>query len=711
MSSEYAVELEGISKTFPGGVEANKNITLRVKRGEVIGLLGENGAGKSTLMNILYGLLQPDEGTIKINGELVNLQSPQDAIFRGVGMVHQHFKLIPVLTVTENVVLGLEPMMKKMDITKIPGGSKLGSMLPIDFRTAAKRIEKIGQENSLPVDPHAKIRDLSVGLQQRVEIIKMLYREADILILDEPTSVLTPHEVDELFETLEEFVNAGKTIILITHKLRETMALCDRICVLRDGELVGLVNRDDTSPPELAQMMVGRPVVFTTEKEPKEPGEVILSVKNLTVLDNRNLEKVKGINFEVRAGEIFGIAGVQGNGQTELVEALAGLRRPTDGQVCIDPVPSYKESRSQKDSPVIGLVSHGLAFGFIMWFVGIAAILSGLVFAFIFLGNPIVSLIGGIGIPVILLLLYSGRANALLGEAIWNYRPNESRLNELLHGLVITIILGFTEVGLYFVEIPVVIFLAIVIVDLGELGATILYLIFRFVILSIPVGWILRAIAKRFSLVSTAEYEPCIAPMIDITIVRPRTVREAGMSHIPEDRHKRGIILAFSVEENIALGTHYRVPFANGPGQAILSLDKIRETTEELVRGYSIKLRNVETPASTLSGGNQQKVVVARELATSPKLVIAAQPTRGLDVGATEYIHEVLIGLRDEGVAVLLVSAELDEIQNLADRIGVIYDGQIVAIKKPGEATLTELGLLMAGHTTEGAQEQGVEIS
>ncbi len=528
MITEYAVELEEISKTFPGGVEANKNITLRIRKGEVLGLLGENGAGKSTLMNILYGLLHPDTGRIIINGEEVVLKSPEDAIIRGVGMVHQHFKLIPVLTVTENVVLGLEPILKKMDVRTMPGGRTFGAILPIDFGSASKRIKIIGEENGLPVDPNAKIRDLSVGLQQRVEIIKMLYREADILILDEPTAVLTPHEVDELFETLREFVKAGKTIILITHKLRETMALCDRICVLRDGEMVGLVNRDETSPPDLAQMMVGRPVVFTTQKEPKAPGEVVLSVEGLSVLDNRKLEKVKGINFEVRAGEIFGIAGVQGNGQTELVEALAGLRKPIAGRVIMD--------------------------------------------------------------------------------------------------------------------------------------------------------------------------------NIDITGKKPRQVREAGISHIPEDRHKRGLILPFSVEENVALGTHYRKPFAGGPIDAVISLGAIESMTKHLVHDYSIKLSNIEAKASTLSGGNQQKVVVARELASGPKLVIASQPTRGLDVGATEYIHEVLIALRDAGVAVLLISAELDEIQNLSDRIGVIYDGKIVAVKAPGEATPTELGLLMAGQIDESSE-------
>jgi simple sugar transport system ATP-binding protein len=380
------------------------------------------------------------------------------------------------------------------------------------------------------VDPDAKIFELSVGLQQRVEIIKMLYREADILILDEPTAVLTPHEVDELFVTLKEFVNNGKTIILITHKLRESIALCDRICVLRDGELVGLVDKKDTNPEQLAEMMVGRPVLFTTEKEPKAAGEVVLSVENLSVIDNRAIEKVKGINLEVRAGEIFGIAGVQGNGQSELIDALTGLRKPESGKIVV----------------------------------------------------------GG----------------------------------------------------------------------------------------------------------------------IDVTGKNARYIRESGVSHIPEDRHKRGIILPFTITENISLGSHYKTPYAKGPLHTLLALEVLRERTEGLVKDYSIRLSSVDALASTLSGGNQQKVVVARELAANPILVIAAQPTRGLDVGATEYIHEVLISLRDAGVAVLLISAELDEIRNLSDRIGVIYDGQIVATKAPGEATPTELGLLMAGHSNDFAQEE-----
>ena len=571
----YAVELIGINKTFPGGIQANKDITLRIREGEVHGLLGENGAGKSTIMNILYGFLSKDSGRIIIRGEEVEPKSPQDAIDRGVGMVHQHFKLIPPLTVTENVILGLEPASKKPDrdnslamisafllvlflmyfflplveflfsaavllifltvlIRPIQGignsatlarfggmlGRLGGDVLPLGFDDAAKRIQRIADENGLTVDPYAKVQDLSVGLQQRVEVIKTLYREADILILDEPTSVLTPQEVDELFVTLETFRKSGKTIILITHKLREPMALCDRISVLRDGALVGTVNKDETSASELAQMMVGRPVVFTVEKPPATPGEIVLNVDELEVEDHRGLSKVRGVSFQVRAGEILGIAGVEGNGQTELIEALVGLRKPSGGTV----------------------------------FVG----------------------------------------------------------------------------------------------DIHTTGKN------------------------------------------------PRFVREAGVSHIPEDRHRRGLILPFTVGENLILGRHYRPPFISMPG--ILALDTFGSISSELVENYSIKTTGVDSFASTLSGGNQQKLIVARELESSPKLLIAAQPTRGLDVGATEFIHKTLRSMRDQGVAILLVSAELDEIRSVADRILIMFDGRVVGEKMPDETDAQELGLLMAGH-------------
>ncbi|MHA1902362.1 MAG: ABC transporter ATP-binding protein [Candidatus Thorarchaeota archaeon] len=528
----YAVELENISKTFPGGVQANKDITLRIREGEVHALLGENGAGKSTLMNILYGFLSKDSGRILIRNEEVELASPQDAIIRGVGMVHQHFKLIPPLTVTENVVLGLEPVLRRASAEKLIGASQLTSLLPIDFKGAAERIRKIAEENGLQINPNAKVQDISVGLQQRVEIIKTLYRNADILILDEPTSVLTPQEVDDLFVTLQRFKDSGRTIILITHKLREPMALADRISVLRDGELVGTVNKEDTSVEELARMMVGRPVVFTVKKGPATPGDVVLSVNDLEVQDERGVQMVKGIDLEVRAGEILGIAGVEGNGQTELIEALAGLLKPNAGKIQI-----------------------------------------------------------------------SGH---------------------------------------------------------------------------------------------------------DITGKNPRHVRESGISHIPEDRHMRGLVLSFTVAENLTLGRHYQPPFATGPALMMLDLSEADTLSKSLIDDYSIKVSDISSLANTLSGGNQQKVIIARELSSNPKLILAAQPTRGLDVGATEYIHNVLVSMRDEGTAILLVSAELDEVMSVSDRIAVIFDGKIVAVRYPNETDAQELGLLMAGQKDEKSAEEAI---
>ncbi len=511
-----AVELIGINKTFPGGVAANRDITLRIEKGEIHGLLGENGAGKTTLMNILYGLISKDAGTIVIDGQSVDLKSPQDAIAHGIGMVHQHFKLIPTLTVAENIILGMESTDRK---------DPLAHILPIKLSSAIKRIEEIAKSNGLVIDPRAKIRDLSVGLQQRVEILKALYRDARILILDEPTSVLTPQEVDELFESLERFRRAGRTIILITHKLRETMAICDRISVLRDGLLINTVARDETSAEQLAEMMVGRPVEFVVHKEPANPGPVVFSVKDLHANNSRGLPAVRGVNLSIRAGEILGVAGVEGNGQTELVEAIVGLRRPSKGEIrCRD---------------------------------------------------------------------------------------------------------------------------------------------------------------------------------IDITGRGPRTARMAGLSHIPEDRHKRGLVLQFTISENLVLGRHRQPQFTTGPLGALLDLEKIDNMSKQLVDSFSIKVPSTDKKAVTLSGGNQQKVIAAREIDSHPTVIIAAQPTRGLDVGATEYIHRELIKMRDNGVAILLVSAELDEVLALSDRIVVMYNGRIVGMRTPQNTTPQELGLFMAGHKEE----------
>jgi len=537
----YAVELEHISKTFPGGVQANRDITLRIEQGEVHGLLGENGAGKTTLMNILYGLLSKDSGRIKIRGEEVQLRSPRDAILRGVGMVHQHFKLIPTLTVAENVVLGTEPMYKSSDgffhplarvfahgflrksaETWVPS---IDRVLPMNLGRAEDEIRRIAEENGMPIDPHAKVHDLSVGLQQRVEIIKLLYRKASILILDEPTAVLTPQEVDEFFETLKSFRKQGKTIILITHKLREPMALCDRITVLRDGMLVGTVDRKKTSAEALAEMMVGRPVIFRVSKKKAEPKSVVLELQNLRVKDDRGLLKVKGVSLEVRSGEILGVAGVEGNGQVELVEAIIGLRKPVSGEILVD-------------------------------------------------GNRVT---------------------------------------------------GFN----------------------------------------------------------------------------PRKVRETGVGYIPQDRHNQGLILGFTIKENLVLGGHYLPPYAAGPASLLLSPKGVSRFADEQVKDFDIKVRTPGDLASTLSGGNQQKVIVARVLGSKPRLLVALQPTRGLDVGATEYIHRLLIQMRDKGVAVLMVSADLDEVRSVSDRIAVIFEGQIVALKSPEKTDEKDLGLLMAGHRRE----------
>jgi simple sugar transport system ATP-binding protein len=634
----YAVELEGIDKTFPGGVQANKNITLQIREGEVYGLLGENGAGKSTLMNILYGLLSQDAGRIVIKGEEVDLKSPEDAIKRGVGMVHQHYKLIPPLTVTENVLLGLELPSKRMDrgtafslflssllvlfvlyrilpltdflyillayaavlvlfLLVIPrykglgprfsgamdklgpvgrllrsGGTTLRGYRSIGFEDAAKRISEIAEENGLDIDPYAKVQDISVGIQQRVEIIKALYREAEILILDEPTSVLTPQEVDELFVTLEKFKETGKTIILITHKLREPMILCDRISVLRDGELVGTVNKEDTSREELAHMMVGRQVVFRVEKPPASAGESVMSTNRLMVRDDRGILKVNDISFDVHKGEILGIAGVEGNGQTELVEAIVGLRGVDSGRILVE------------------------------------------------------------------------------GADVTIQRPS-----------------AFSD-------------------EAQELG----------------LGMKIRAFFQRnWSRIAAIRYWR--------RGFGPERVRDAGVAHIPEDRHHRGLILRFTVEENLIIGRHDEPPFAEGLRNSLLKLDEWESLSKDLIDRYSIKVPDMDNLAITLSGGNQQKMIVAREIATNPKVLIAAQPTRGLDVGATEFIHETLIEMRDKGVGILLVSAELDEIQSLSDRIAVIFEGKIVGFRDPAETDARELGLLMAGQSDDSQALEGLQ--
>ena len=502
--AEYAVDMRHITKKFPL-VLANDDVNFIVQPGEIHALVGENGAGKSTLVNILYGLLQPDRGTIFINGQGVQLSDPGAAIRLGIGMVHQHFMLIPPFTVAENVVLGQEP--------------SIGGI--VDLSRANEIVRELSEQYGLKVDPTAKVETLSVGIEQRIEIIKVLFRGAEILILDEPTAVLTPQEVDELFGIMRSLKAQGKTIIFITHKLQEVMAISDVVTVMRRGKVVGSVRVKDTSRQEIANMMVGRQVLFRVQRSQADPGETVLTVKDLNALNNKNLPALRDISFGVREGEVFGIAGVEGNGQSELVEVLTGLRRAQSGQV------------------------------------------------------------------------------ELNGQAITN--------------------------------------------------------------------------------------------------LTPRTIREKGTCHIPEDRHRRGLVLDFSVSQNMVLGIHYRAPYVRHTLLDVINFAPIREKAQRLLQEFDIRPPDQDNPAGNLSGGNQQKVIVAREFDQNPKLLIAAQPTRGIDVGSIEFIHQRLLQARDDGKAVLLVSADLEEILSLSDRIAVMYEGQIVGILEPAEATEARIGMMMTG--------------
>ena len=505
---EYVVEMLNIRKEFPG-IVANDNITLQLKEGEIHALLGENGAGKSTLMGMLFGMYKPDRGSIKVRGKEVKISNPNVANDLGIGMVHQHFKLVDNFTVTENIILGCEPR----------------KGLTVDIKKAAKKIEELSKKYGLNVDPYAKIEDISVGMQQRVEILKMLYRDANVLIFDEPTAVLTPSEIDELISIMKNMTKEGKSIILITHKLREIKEAANRCTVIRRGRYIGTVDVKDTTEADMAKMMVGREVSFKVEKVEAQPKDVVVKIENLSVNNNKKVLGLKNFSLDIRAGEIVGIAGVEGNGQTELVEALTGMRNVESGNI-------------------------------------------------IFKGKNIVK----------------------------------------------------------------------------------------------------ESIRQRI---------------------------DDGMAHIPEDRHKRGLILDYTMEDNMVLKAYRNKPFSKN---GLINRAKISEYAKKIIETFDVRSgEGGKSIARSLSGGNQQKGVIGREIESDPDFLIAVQPTRGLDVGSIEYIHKRLVEQRDLGKAVLLVSLELDEVLNVSDRIAVVNNGELIGIVNANETNENEVGLMMAGIKKEEA--------
>jgi general nucleoside transport system ATP-binding protein len=500
------IELRNITKRF-GAVLANDGVTIKVRPGTIHAIVGENGAGKSTAMRIAYGFYTADSGEILINGEPREIRNPHDAIAVGIGMVHQHFMLLEPMTVAENIVLGSEP----------------GSAVSLDLKKAAAEIRRVSNEFGLSVDPNATVETLSVGQQQRVELLKALYRHAQLLILDEPTAVLTPQEVEEFFVILRSMREQGKTIVIITHKLSEVLAISDDVTVMRDGKVVGEVKTSETNAAHLAKLMVGREVLLRVEKPDANPGAAVLSVKDLTIGTRDGTKRLAGVSFEVRAGEIVGIAGVEGNGQTELIEAVAGL------------IPG---------SHVSGTIN------------------------------------------------FDGK-------------------------------------------------------NIANLDA--------------------------------------------------RKRKELGIAHVPEDRHRRGLLLDSSLAENTILGVHYRRPAVTGPGGVMLDEKAIQRRTEQVIRDFDVRPPNPALAARALSGGNQQKLIIGREFELPPKLLLVSQPTRGVDIGAIEFIHRKIVALRDSGCAVLLVSAELEEVTALSDRLLVIHSGQIVGEVDPKVTSNEEIGLMMTG--------------
>ena len=512
MDTPYAIEMLHITKRFPG-IVANDDITLQLRKGEIHALLGENGAGKSTLMSVLFGLYQAEEGEIRKDGKVVSIKNPNDANSLGIGMVHQHFKLVECFTVLDNIIMGVEP-------------TKHGFLQKGEAR---KKVLALSEKYGLQVDPDARIEDITVGMQQRTEILKMLYRDNEILIFDEPTAVLTPQEIDELMEIMRGFKKEGKSILFITHKLNEIMAVADRCTVLRKGKYMGTVDIKDTTKEELSRMMVGRDVQLQVDKKPAHPGDVVLDVEGVTIHnDQRKKDSVKDVTFQVHAGEIVCLAGIEGNGQTELVYGLTGLEKLSGGKITLDGKDITRESIRQRSKD--------------------------------------------------------------------------------------------------------------------------------------------------------------------------------GMSHIPEDRHKHGLVLDYSLENNMVLQRYWQPEFQKG---GFIQSDKVREYSDKLIAQYDVRSgQGSSTIVRSMSGGNQQKAIIAREIDKDPKLLVAVQPTRGLDVGAIEYIHRQIVAERDKGKAVLLVSLELDEVMNLSDRILVMYEGEIVGEFDPKTTTVQELGLYMAGARKQGKESK-----
>lgn len=592
-SEDFVIEMRHITKEFPG-IIANDDITLQLKRGEIHALLGENGAGKSTLMSVLFGLYQPEKGEILKNGQVVKISNPNDATALGIGMVHQHFKLVEVFSVLDNIILGAEP-------------NKAGFLTK---KEAREKVVALSEKYGLMVDPDAIIEDITVGMQQRVEILKMLYRDNEILIFDEPTAVLTPQEIDELMKIMKNLAAEGKSILFITHKLNEIMAVADRCSVLRKGKYIGTVEIKDTTKEELSEMMVGRQVKFEVDKDEAVPGDVVLNVENLCVESKIHKKlAVKDVSFKVNSGEIVCIAGIDGNGQTELVYGLTGLEKlapnvEEDVEEHIEkPVWQKLKEVEKQERAKLFFTQCG----------------EQLKFFFVELGKKIWKKLKKFGETV------AAKAVALWNKLVLLFNKNKAQ----------------------------------------ELDPN-------------------ADVKGRITLCGQ-----------DITKAPIRKRSKTGMSHIPEDRHKYGLVLDYTLEQNMVLQRYWQKEFEKA---GFIKKKAVRKYSDKLIEQYDVRSgQGSVTMVRSMSGGNQQKAIVARELDREHKLLIAVQPTRGLDVGAIEYIHSQIVKDRDAGAGVLLVSLELDEVMNLSDRILVMYEGEIVGELDPKKTTVQELGLYMAG--------------